>query len=196
MDRLPEEWLLFRERVQHRAVSPDNDGALAIVMTPKGVKAPRVPPPGMKWQSAAKVHSLGLDGLSYAAQRETLGDENNWRVWYFFICGNDNFRKAIDDVLTEGGELFGNKPDFLIALAKSIFRNNRRLVKAWPVNQPLAECTSTRSLYKDETLDTVTDRLAIDLTKPFASIVNVLSDICPREQPFIERNEKFPSLDT
>ncbi len=70
MSDLPGDRRLFRERLQQRAALAGNAVGQAIVLTPKGMKGPQLPP-GAEWEHEAKQAEHGRHGLFYGGCRET-----------------------------------------------------------------------------------------------------------------------------
>src|SRR5690242_11803355 len=100
---LPEGWQLFRERLQHRATLVENAGALAIVLTPRGMEGPQLPP-GVEWDYSAKQAEQGWYDLFFGGHCETeeIGDGiKRGRKWDTFIRGTDAFRKAMNRTMEE-----------------------------------------------------------------------------------------------
>lgn len=175
MSELPDAWRLFRERLQQRAALVENAGALAIVLTPKGMKGPQLPP-GAEWEHAAKQAEHGWHGLFYGGHCETERVGNGvepGRKWDTFLLGTDSFRKAMNRTMTEVPELLQGRDarEFKVALARAVYAKRPWRVKVWPEQGSCLDGRPTRSL------DACPFRLVFDLPDPLATMADLLPAI-------------------
>jgi hypothetical protein len=175
VNELPDDWRLFRERLQQRAALVENVGALAIVLTPKGMKGPQLPP-GAEWEHAAGKAEHGRLGLFYGGYRETerVGDGvEPGRSWTTFIRGTDDFREAMIRTMAEARELLQGRDakEFKVALARAVYAKRPWRVKVWPEQGDCLDGRPTR------TLDACPFRLVFDLPSPLATMADLLPAI-------------------